>query len=370
MRVLVIGGVSRSLVNFRGKMLESMVAAGHDVFACSGEVESDVVEQLKQIGVVFHAVELERRGTCILNDFRYLRRLKTLIDQVKPDIVLGYTVKPVVYGSIAAWWCKVPLVAAMITGAGAAQPGRSIKQSIVGRIARWLYAIALRHVDVIFFQNANDEAMFRRYRLIRNSRVVQIAGSGVDNDHFRPADPVTEPFTFLLIARLLINKGVLDFASAAKSLKQKYGESVRFVLVGPFESGSGGISRDVLCGWQRCGCIDYLGSLDDVRDVISRASVYVLPSYREGTPRTVLEAMAMGRPVITTDVPGCRETVLDGENGYLVPVRDPTALANAMERFIEHPASIAEMGRRGREIALLKYDVNKVNAVILNELGL
>ncbi len=140
--------------------------------------------------------------------------------------------------------------------------------------------------------------------------------------------------------------------------------------MGPFESGSGGISRHVLERWQRDGCIEYLGPLDDVRDAIAKASVYVLPSYREGTPRTVLEAMAMGRPVITTDVPGCRDTVVDGVNGYLVPVRDPISLANAMERFIDNPDTIGRMGRRGREIALSKYDVNKVNAVILEELGL
>lgn len=351
-------------------MLESMIASGHEVFACSGEVEADSVERLRSIGVVFYPVELERRGTSALSDFRYYRSLCAIIDHVKPDVVLAYTVKPVVYGSIAAWRCKVPLVAAMITGAGAAQPGQSITQRVVSRIARALYAVSLRHVDVIFFQNENDEAMFRRYRLIRNSRVVQIAGSGVDNSHYCLTESVTEPLTFLLIARLLVNKGILDFAAAAASLKKKYGNLVRFVLVGPFESGNGGISRGDLDSWQRCGCIDYLGPLDDVREVIASASVYVLPSYREGTPRTVLEAMSMGRPVITTDVPGCRETVVDGHNGYLVPVRDPRSLANAMARFIENPHTIAEMGLRGREIALSRYDVNKVNAVILKELGL
>ncbi len=370
MRILVIGGISRSLINFRGQMLESMVSSGHEVYACSGEVEEECVERLRGIGVVFHPVDLERRGTSVFRDVRYLRSLKGVIEHVKPDVVLGYTVKPVVYGSIAAWRCKVPLIAAMITGAGAAQPGRTIKQGIVGRIARALYSISLRHVDVIFFQNESDETLFRRYRLIHNSRVVQIAGSGVDNSHYGLTDAITKPLTFLLIARLLVNKGVLDFAAAAMTLRKKYGDRVRFVLVGPFESGNGGISRHDLESWQRSECIEYLGPLDDVRDVMASASVYVLPSYREGTPRTVLEAMSMGRPVITTDVPGCRETVVDGQNGYLVPVRDPISLANAMERFITNPHTIAEMGLRGREIAMSKFDVKKVNAVILKELGL
>jgi glycosyltransferase involved in cell wall biosynthesis len=168
----------------------------------------------------------------------------------------------------------------------------------------------------------------------------------------------------------LINKGVLDFVSAAEMVQSKYSEFVRFVLVGPFESGSGGVCRDELARWQRKGVIDYRGAIDDVREVIAESSVYVLPSYREGTPRTVLEAMSMGRPVITTDVPGCRDTVVDGENGYLVPVRDPVALAGAMERFISNPNLISEMGQRGRELAKKKYDVKKVNAVILAELGL
>jgi len=369
-RVLVIGGISRSLINFRGKMLESMLAAGHQVFACSGEVEDDVVEKLARNGVEFRPVPLQRRGTNALDDYGYLQSLRSIIADVKPDVVLCYTVKPVVYGSIAASKCKVPLIAAMITGAGAAQPGGSIKQRIVGAIARRLYSIALRNVDVIFFQNASDEAMFRRYRLIRDCRAVQIAGSGVDIEHYHADAPPTAPVTFLLIARLLINKGVLDFVSAAELVQRKHGESARFILVGPFESGSGGVSRDDLTRWQRKGIIDYRGALDDVRAVISEASVYVLPSYREGTPRTVLEAMSMGRPVITTDVPGCRDTVVDGENGYLVPVRDPVALAGAMERFLSNPTSISEMGHLGRKLAQRKYDVNKVNAVILAELGL
>lgn len=368
MRILVLGGISRSLLNFRGKMLEAMVAQGHEVTCCAGEVETDVVEQLKGMGVGFHGVELRRRGTNALGDWRYYRALRQVIAKVKPDVVLAYTIKPVVYGCLAAARANVPTVAAMITGAGAAQPGATAKESAIAWIVQRLYRRALRRTDVVFFQNPDDEAMFRQCGLIKNHRVVQIAGSGVDLSHYAPAPPVTDPVTFLLIARLLQAKGIREYVTAATSLSERYGRRVLCVLVGPFEDG-GEISSEELARWRR-GAIDYRGALDDVRPALREASVYVLPSYREGTPRTVLEAMAMGRAIITTDAPGCRQTVVEGENGYLVPPKDAQALEDAMRRFVEAPELIVKMGQQSRRLAECRFDVHLVNRTILAALQL
>lgn len=369
MRILVIGGISRSLVNFRGKMLEAMVQAGHEVYACAGEVEPDAVEMLKAMGVTFEPVDLVRRGTSILSDRRYFLALKEIIGKISPDVVMGYTIKPIVYGCRAAHEVGVPMVTAMVTGAGAAQPGTNLKEKMVSQIARRLYRRAFRSIDLVFFQNSDDEAMFRDAGLLGQARVAHIPGSGVDLTQFQPTATVTEPITFLLIARLLINKGLREYASAAKLIKARWPEA-RVLLAGPEEHGAGGVPMGEVKSWEQQGILTYLGSLSDVRPALADSSVYVLPSYREGTPRTVLEAMAMGRPIITSDAPGCRETVEPDVNGFLVPVRDPEALANAMGRFLEHPGLIDQMGRASLDRAQAIYDVNRVNRIILKTLGM
>jgi glycosyltransferase involved in cell wall biosynthesis len=195
-----------------------------------------------------------------------------------------------------------------------------------------------------------------------------VNGSGVDINFFKPRN-LPSAFSFLLIARLIKAKGILEFAEAAESVLKNY-ENVSFKVAGWTETGVDSIPQEVLDSWDQNRSVEFLGPLEDVRSAISDASVYVLPSYREGTPRTVLEAMAMGRAIITTDVPGCRETVIDGHNGYLVPPRDSKALSQAIGRFLDDPSLALTMGRRSREMAVEKYDVEKVNDVILGEMGL
>jgi len=369
MRVLVLGGISRSLVNFRGEMLRAMIDAGHEVCACAGEVNQSDVSKLREWGIEFRGVDLERRGTSIAKDWRYRRAVGAVIGQCRPDVVLSYTIKPVVYGSLAARSCGVRTVAAMITGAGIVQPGTSFRDRVMARVGRTLYSRALRAVDVVFFQNPDDEMLFREYRLLGKSRVIQIAGKRQDLDWFFRVPARTGPVTFLLIARLLENKGVHEYVEAARLLKKRY-PAVQCLLVGPCETGRGAVGPEAVKCWHNQGWIDYRGPVDDVRQSIADASVYVLPSYREGLPRTVVEAMAMGRPIITTDVPGCRETVMEGVNGYLVPKRDPVGLEAAMRRFVEDASLIEEMGLQSRRLAEQRFDVRRVNDVILSALGL
>lgn len=347
-----------------------MVAMGHEVSAAAGEVDDDAVRALSDMGVDFHPLALNRRGISFSSDIKFFRQLLALIHATRPDVVLCYTIKPVVYGSVAAYFAGVPFVAAMITGAGTAQPGDGFKGRVISRLSRFMYRCSLRNAHLVFFQNSADEQMFREFGAIKANRVVQIHGSGVDVQHFTPTPIPDGPVTFLMVARLLVNKGVSEFARAAEILKNKYGDSVRFVLVGSKERGDGAISEQTLFHWSQGGFLDFIDQVSDVRVVMSTASVYVLPSYREGTPRTVLEAMAMARPVVTTDVPGCRETVQDGINGFLVPAKDPRCLASAMEKFVIDRSLIDEMGARGRRIAVEFFDVRLVNDVICKALGL
>jgi len=275
----------------------------------------------------------------------------------------------VIYGSIGAAIAGVDKICSMVTGLGYTFSKETFKQKLVGFIARGLYRTALRFNEVVFFQNPDDLSLFRELGLVKEgSCPTLINGSGVNLEYYSPRPLPARP-SFLLVARLIVEKGICEYAEAARILKQKY-PSVSFRLVGEIDVNPSAIPSDQLQAWIDDGVIDYLGKLDDVRPAIEASSVYVLPSYREGVPRSVLEAMSMGRAVITTDTPGCRETVVDAANGLLVPPKDATSLAQAMETFIIDPGLAATMGRQSRLLAEERFDVHKVNHVILSRLGL
>lgn len=291
---------------------------------------------------------------------------------MKPDVVLSYTAKPVIYGTLAAALAAVPKRFSLITGLGYAFTGqaRGLRAGIKA-VLMMLYRSALARSSLTFFQNPDDLALFRQLDLLPAGAQTRIInGSGIDVESFNLSPmPPAQSLTFLLIARLLGDKGVREYAKAAKALRKLH-PNIRCQLVGWIDGNPDAISQVELDDWVASGDIEFLGRLSDVRPAISGCHVYVLPSYREGTPRTVLEAMAMGRPIITTDAPGCRQTVMDGDNGFLVPVRSAQALEQAMLRFIESPDLLARMGRRSREIAEDKFDVHKVNQVMMQEMGL
>ncbi|MCZ7675595.1 MAG: glycosyltransferase family 4 protein [Roseovarius sp.] len=372
-RVLILASYAPSLRNFRGALIGELVGRGHEVYAAAPHLLSDARtrEWLESKGVACHDVPLSRTGLDPLADIRTLLALTRLMRRIRPDLFLGYTVKPVVWGLLAAKVTNVPGRVALITGLGYAFTGASTGlRGIVRHIARNLYGIALKRATLVFFQNPDDRDDFARLGLLPPGlRVEVVNGSGVDTDTFAPVSFPEPPLRFLLIARLLGDKGIREYAAAAENLHERWPEA-EFHLVGPLDPNPEGIAESEVRGWQDAGHLIWHGALDDVRPAIAAAHVYVLPSYREGTPRTALEAMAMGRPVITTDAPGCRQTVAPGENGFLVPVRDADALAAAMERFLRDPGLIAPMGKAARQIAEARYDVRKVNAAILDAMGI
>jgi glycosyltransferase involved in cell wall biosynthesis len=243
------------------------------------------------------------------------------------------------------------------------------KRGLLRRLIQRLYRFGLSKSRKVFFQNPDDEALFRQLGLLpADIPSCVVNGSGVDVADYALA-PLPEKPSFLLIARLLGDKGVREYAQAARKVKAQYPDAV-FQLVGWIDDNPDAISQQELDEWVNTGTVEFLGKLADVRPAVADCNVYVLPSYREGTPRTVLEAMAMGRPVITTDAPGCRETVTDGDNGFLVPVKAVDELAAAMVKFLENPELVAGMGERSRLVAEQKYDVHRVNEFMLGEMGI
>lgn len=367
---LLVASFPDSLIRFRGPLLLALVAEGLDVHVAAPGLNDalNIRIELEALGVTVHQIGLTRTGTNPLADLSTVAGLWRLMRRVKADYVLGYTIKPVIYGSLAAWLAGVPNRFALVTGLGYAFTGdASGKRGLLRKLIQGLYRFGLSKTRKVFFQNPDDEALFRQLGLLpaRTPSCV-VNGSGVDVADYTVALLPGTP-SFLLIARLLGDKGVREYAQAACKVKAKYPETC-FRLVGWIDENPDAIDEQELNAWILSATIEYLGKLDDVRPAIENCSVYVLPSYREGTPRTVLEAMAMGRAIITTDAPGCRETVTEGDNGFLVPVQTVDALVTAMEKFIADPSLVARMGQRSREIAVEKYDVHKVNEVMLKEM--
>lgn len=376
MKFLMICSYLPSALNFRGKLLEAIQAKGYEIHVFAPDLTdfADELNQLQQLGYQVHEIPMQRTGTNPLKDLNTLMEIYRLIRQIQPDVVLSYTIKPVIYGTLAAWLMKVPKRFALITGLGYAfQNVESGKRSIFQKMVHGLYAQALKHADKVFFQNPDDLKLFQDMHLLETSKpTVVVNGSGVNVQDFEvmplPLNAQGQvKASFLLIARLLGDKGVREYAEAARIIKAKYPET-EFHLVGWIDDNPSAISQAELDTWVSEKTVNYWGKLSDVRPAISASSVYVLPSYREGTPRTVLEAMAMGRAVITTDAPGCRETVSNGVNGYLVGVKSVDDLVQSMQYFIEDPKLITYMGQRSREIALNKYDVHQVNTHMMTEM--
>jgi len=369
-RFLLIAGFAESVLEFRGALIRDIVDSGIEVHVAVPGLKKDSSARSKLVdaGVEVHDIPLSRAGTNPFSDLRLLFSVISLMRKMRPEFVLGYTIKPVIFGSLAAWFTRVPHRYALVTGLGFAFT--SDRRGIVTAMVRKLYRTALRKTHKVFFQNCDDQALFKELGILTaNTPSLVVNGSGVDLSRFARCPVSTDSMRFLMIARLLGDKGVREYADAAQEIR-KTDPTASFGLAGWIDENPDSISKTELNGWVKSGEVEFLGKLDDVRPVIKDSTVYVLPSYREGTPRTVLEAMAMGRPVITTDAPGCRETVIDGENGFLVPVKSVDALVEAMQRFIDDPTLAARMGRRSREIAEEKYDVHKVNAVMLREMGI
>jgi lipopolysaccharide/colanic/teichoic acid biosynthesis glycosyltransferase/glycosyltransferase involved in cell wall biosynthesis len=390
MRVAVIGGFAPSLLNFRGPMIRDMVRAGHEVLCLAPDITPDIARGLADLGASSRSIPLTRTGLNPLRDAATFLALWRELRAFRPQATFAYTVKPVVYGSLAAALAGVPARFSMITGLGFAFGQGAGWRRLLTLLVKGLYRLALSFNTAIFFQNSDDQALFSSVGIVCQKQTLVVTnGSGVDLDRYVhapiptevPTDGPTDGSTvgstvgltdgpvFLCLSRLLKEKGVREFVEASELLKPRYPQA-RFRLVGPRDPGPDSVDVATVEEWKARGLVEVGDPVADVRPELAACTVYVLPSYREGTPRSVLEAMSTGRAVVTTDAPGCRETVLPGRSGLLVPPRDAAALARAMERFLLEPGLAATMGREGRALAEAKYDVRTVNALILSTMGL
>ena len=390
---------ARTARQFRGHLIGELISLRLPVHVLAPDYDAHTREQVASLGAEPVDVSLRRTGLNPLRDGVDLLGLVDKLRTLDAGIEFSFGAKAVVLGTLAACLAGVPRRFAMIEGLGSYfitdSEGSAVKKKIVRRVVECLYWLVLRFNSRVFFLNPDDRAEITGKGLVKEDRTVLIPGIGVDLNEFGHVPPhqdrAAPGLTFLLIARLLKDKGIREYVSAARKVRERYPD-VSFLLVGSLDTNPSAVSADELRHWQDEGVVKWLGVLDDVRSTIADTDVYVLPSYREGMPRTVLEALAVGRPIITTDVPGCRETVtrLGGgtthglkpgqlpatgrlvhcSNGFLVPARDVDALAEAMERFVVNPELVCRMGAQSRRLAEERFDVERVDATILREMGL
>lgn len=387
-KVLILGNQGRSSANFWTVLARRILLDGHDVvFAVPpGDAQADAA--LRSIGDARKATgaprvvhyPLDRKGLNPLHDVRSFAALVRLMRAERPDYLFATTIKPVIYGCLAARVARVPHVYATITGLGYAFEADSFFKRCINKLSVFLYARALARVEGVFFQNQDDVALFRQCGILAaDARVLMARGTGVDVKRFAPlplpplpaddALPGEKRLVFLLVGRLLEAKGLEEYAEAARLLRERYPAAV-FRLLGPAETGRGGVPLETISRWQEQGLVEYLGETRDVRPHVAEAHVLVLPSWREGTPNSVMEGMSMGRPAVVTDAPGCREVVRDGDNGLLCRVRDPRSLADALEHFLKRPSEVVRMGAAGRRLALAEFDADVVASGIVRDMGL
>jgi glycosyltransferase involved in cell wall biosynthesis len=367
MRIFVIGALPSSLTNFRGELLKALSRKSQKVYALSNNPTKRESEQIKALGCEALHYPVARNGLNPVKDLKTWWFLKQLIKQHSPAKQLSYTIKPIIWGGLAARNSDVEQYA-MITGLGFAfQPGGVVKSLLIRLVGR-LYKLALKNAKAVIFQNRDNMQVFIDKGLVPSKKCFLVNGSGVDLTHYK-LTPLPNAPQFTLIARLLGDKGIREYVQAARIVKQKYPQA-QFNLVGPEDPSPDGISLPEVLNWSKEGIINYHGAASDVRPFIEKCAVYVLPSYHEGMPRTVLEAMAMGRPILTTDVPGCRETVENGKNGWLVSKANVQQLSERLIWFIEHPEKWSDMGNESYRLAREKFDVNEVNNKILEIMGL
>ena len=367
-RIVVLSSHTPSLFWFRIDMIHEFQRRGYEVYAVGNEPEDMWKDRFDAADIQYRQIEVSRNGTSFIKDIKTLMSIIRLLKELKPDKIFSFQAKTVIYGCIAAKILGIRGIYPLIAGLGSVYLTDGIKSRLIRCILSIEYRLALRDAKVIFFQNADDIIAYQKHKMVtKKNRIVMIPGSGVNTQQFYPV-PIPDKASFLFIGRLIRDKGVIEYLEACREIKARHSE-VRCMLVGPYDSNPTAINEKDLQPYLQDGTIEYYGEQTDVKKYIDKCGVFVLPSYREGMPKTVLEAMACGRAVITTDTPGCRETVKDGENGLLIPVKDAEALMLAMEKLILSPELVREMGTKGRIVAEKRFDVRIVNKIICDAMG-
>ena len=368
MKILVLSSHTPSLFWFRKDMMLAFKQAGCEVVAVGNENIDSWEKKFSEIGIRYLRIDVQRNGTNPLSDLKTLKVIKSLLKKEAPDKIFCYQAKTVIYGCSAAHQLGITEVYPLIAGLGSVFLSHGLKASLLRKILVTEYKSALKHAKKVFFQNHDDSDMFVKNKILNQENITYINGSGVNVNQFVVTELPETP-SFLNISRLIRDKGVREYLDACRIVKKEHPE-YRCLLVGPFDSNPTAITKEELDEYINDGTIEYFGEQSDVKPYIAQASIFVLPSYHEGTPKTVLEAMACGRAVITTNAPGCKETVANNENGLLVEPKNHIMLADAMLELASNPEKVRQMGLKGRELAVNKFSVDIVNEKILNTMNI
>lgn len=363
MKVAIVLNTSWNIYNFRLGLIRKLIQKGITVYCVAPR--DKFTTKLEQEGCIFKEVKMDRRGANPLKDLGLLIELYRIYREIDVDAILHYTIKPNIYGTLAAHLLNIPVIN-NVCGLGTV----FMKKGFVAWLAKVMYKISFRYPRKIFFQNPQDRDLFIDQRLTQSELTDILPGSGINLAQFTPAEDVSSgTFTFLMISRLIYDKGVVEYVNAVKKLKDQ-GVNARFQLLGATDTAhKRGIDSTTIQQWIKDETIEYLGHVDDVSNYISNASCIVLPSYREGTPRTLLEGASMGKPLIATDVPGCTNVVQHEYNGYLCKQKDAEDLAEKMERMLlQDSEKLSEMGRNSRSMVEERFDESIVIKKYLEEI--
>jgi glycosyltransferase involved in cell wall biosynthesis len=335
--------------------------AGYEVHIASRTGTSSEIKQLNQELLQFHPISFHRSSVGLWKELKALRELRKLYREIQPDIVHHVTIKPVLYGTLVARWVGGIQILNAISGLGYLFIAQGWQSSIRQKILLWGYRTILHSRKVwILFQNPDDQALFFQHKIIHPQHASIIKGSGVDLKQFAFSAIPKGKIKIILVARMLWDKGVGEFVKSATVLKQQ-GIDADFLLVGSVDLGNPkSISIDQLEEWSKSGVVKWLGERADIPQLVTKSHIAVLPSYREGLPKSLIESAAIGRPIITTNVPGCREVVKEGENGFLVPARDAKKLAEAIKKLTNNPKLLITMGKKSRLMAEQEFSIQKV----------
>ncbi|TCB38306.1 glycosyltransferase family 1 protein [Acinetobacter sp. ANC 4910] len=373
--IVFIGTIASSIYDFRADLIRSLLKQGHQIYAFTSQYNAEDINKIEQLGAIPVTYTLNRGGLNPLADIVATYHLLKKIKHINPDVVFSYFAKPVIFGTLAAKLAKVPRVIGMLEGLGytfTEQPeGLSYKTKFIRYIQVFLYKMALPMLDQLIFLNPDDPKDLLETYSIKVKKVEVLGGIGLNLQEYpyQPVDDISLPIRFLFIGRLLKEKGIHEFVQAAKLVKKQYPKT-QFTILGQIDTFNiGALQQSELDDLIASKVVHYLGWVNNVKDWITNSHVFVLPSYREGVPRSTQEAMAIGRAIITTDVPGCRETVIQNRNGFIIPKWDSKVLAENMIYFIENPKQIRFMGDESHKIAIDKFDVEKVNQRLQNILG-
>jgi glycosyltransferase involved in cell wall biosynthesis len=363
--IVIIYNATHHVLLFKAELIKSIKKNGYRVVVLASV--DNYTEKLKEIVDEFHEIKLDSSGVNPIKDTYLIFQIYSICKRIKPTAILNFTIKPVIYGTLASRLLGGVPVINTITGLGTA----FISSGFANKVAKFLYKFTFKYSYLVFFQNPDDQQFFKQLKIIIKDNTKLISGSGVDLVKFKPVENKKRgDIKILFIGRIIADKGIYELIESAKIIKKEY-SNVTFILMGMLGvKNNTSISKNEVDNWINEGLIEFIPFKDDIRGFLGDSDVVVLPSYREGTPKTLIEAASMAKPLIATDVPGCREVVNHEINGFLCEVKNPVSLAAAIKRYIElDDSSKIEMGIKSRELAEEKFDIIKVNNCYINEIN-